>query len=347
MPTDEYYSSTAWRYGSLWLGGLRVWHSKDDYPYSASGSAAFLKLLVSRDGLHWKKVPFKNDAGDPEVFIPNGPEGGNDAHNDGGYMTEFSNAPLRIGDELVYYYGSSSWGKNQPRDYRVSGGGIFRARLRPDGFVSVDGGSLVTRRLKFEGQEITVNGVGPITVEVVTAAENTVTSVAQATIRGDSLRHQVVFDQNRSLRDVAPDGIVQLRFTVGNGGGALFVHDCGPRWVRRAIDSRTRGYPANLRLVGTGNEAGLGVIGRPIAARMPRGAISRNSTFGYCTCHLKRGKLIAAPALVDRGLEAQANRSHEPSGGTTMNRFQRVQQILDESIGGPTERVGVRGRFLA
>ena len=22
MPTDEYYSSTAWRYGSLWLGGL-------------------------------------------------------------------------------------------------------------------------------------------------------------------------------------------------------------------------------------------------------------------------------------------------------------------------------------
>jgi len=24
-------------------------------------------------------------------------------------MTEFSNAPLRIGDELIYYYGSSSW----------------------------------------------------------------------------------------------------------------------------------------------------------------------------------------------------------------------------------------------
>ncbi len=92
MPTDEYYSSTAWRYGSQWLGGLRVWHSKDDYPYSASGSA-FMKLLASRDGLHWKKVPFKNDAGIPEVFIANGKEGGNDARNDGGYMTEFSNAP--------------------------------------------------------------------------------------------------------------------------------------------------------------------------------------------------------------------------------------------------------------
>ena len=130
MPTDEYYSSTAWRYGSLWLGGLRVWHSRDDYPYSASGSA-FLKLLVSRDGLHWKKVPFENQEGIPEVFIPNGKEGGNDACNDGGYMTEFSNAPLRMGDELIYYYGSSSWGKNHPRPYRVSGGGIFRRDCGP------------------------------------------------------------------------------------------------------------------------------------------------------------------------------------------------------------------------
>src|SRR6185436_6878817 len=151
MPTDEYYSSTAWRYGSLWLGGLRIWHSRDDYPYSASG-CAFLKLVSSRDGLHWNKVPFQNDAQEDEVFIPNGKEGGNGGRNDGGYMTEFSNPPLRIGDELIYYYGSSSWGKNQPRPYRVSGGGIFRARLRPDGFVSVDGGSLITRPLAFEGK---------------------------------------------------------------------------------------------------------------------------------------------------------------------------------------------------
>jgi hypothetical protein len=224
MPTDEYYSSTAWRYGSLWLGGLRIWHSKDDYPYSASGSA-FLKLLVSRDGLHWKKVPFKNDAGEPEVFIANGPEGGNDARNDGGYMTEFSNAPLRIGDELVYYYGSSSWGKNQPRAYRVSGGGIFRARLRPDGFVSVDGGTLTTRRLKFDGRDLAVNGVGPITVEVV-KSEATATATASATLQGDSLAHKVIFDQNRSLREAAPEGVVQLRFTVGQGG-ALYSFAIG------------------------------------------------------------------------------------------------------------------------
>jgi len=217
MPTDEYYSSTAWRYGSLWLGGLRIWHSRDDYPYSASG-CAFLKLVVSRDGLYWKKVPFLNEVGNPEVFIPNGKEGGNDGRNDGGYTTEFSNLPLRIGDELIYYYGSSSWGKNHPRPYRVSGGGIFRARLRPDGFVSVDGGSLVTRKLKFDGNELVVNAIGPIEIDVVNSAEPTAKVLASATIRGDSLHHRVAFDGNRSLRDVAPDGVVQLRFIVGDGG---------------------------------------------------------------------------------------------------------------------------------
>lgn len=217
MPTDEYYSSTAWRCGSLWLGGLRIWHSRDDYPYSASG-CAFLKLVSSRNGIHWSKVPFPNDALDAEVFIPNGKEGGNGGQNDGGYMTEFSNPPLRVADELIYYYGCSSWGKNQPRLYRVSGGGIFRARLRPDGFVSVDGGSLTTRRLRFDGSELVVNGIGPITIDIVNSAEPTAKVLASTTLRGDSLHHQVRFSSKRSLREIVPEGPAQLRFTIGEGG---------------------------------------------------------------------------------------------------------------------------------
>jgi hypothetical protein len=159
-----------------------------------------------------------NDDGFAEVFIANGKEGGNYGRNDGGYMTEFSNAPLRIGDELVFYYGSSSWGKNHPRPYRVSGGGIFRARLRPDGFVSVVRGSLVTRRLKFDGRDLYVNGIGPITVEVVNEADNSVTKVAEGKIVGDSLRHRVSFVGQKSLRDAAPGGMAQLRFSVGPSG---------------------------------------------------------------------------------------------------------------------------------
>ncbi len=207
---DEYYASTAWRYESLWLGGLKIFHTQGNYPFSAA-DCAFMKLVVSRDGLHWKKVPFTNDSGVPEVWIPNGPEGGNNNLNDGGYISEFSQGPLRIGDELIYYYSSPSRGKAPPRETRLTGGGIFRARLRVDGFVSVDWGSLTTKLLAFEGKQLTINGIGPVTVRVVNAEGN---SLAAATIKeGDSLRHEVTF-AGRSLRDLAPDGRASLQFEV-------------------------------------------------------------------------------------------------------------------------------------
>ena len=213
MPSDEYYASTAWRYGSIWLGGLLVWHRHDDYPYSAAGSA-FLKLLVSRDGLHWRKVPFRNDAGVPEVFIPNGAEGGNNVRNDGGYMSEFSQGPLRIADELIYYYGSTSFGKNHPQSVRLTGGGIFRARLRVDGFVSVDAGALTTRLLSFEGNDLHINGAGPILVEVLTVDAKL---LASARVTGDSISHRVLFN-GQTFGEVAGKRPVRLRFSVRPGG---------------------------------------------------------------------------------------------------------------------------------
>jgi len=207
---DEYYQSTAWRYESLWLGGLKVFHGHGRYPYSAA-DCAFLKLVVSRDGLHWKKVPFDNDAGVPEVFIPNGPEGGNNGANDGGYITDFSTGPVRAGDELLYYYSSPSYGKAHPHDQIIRGGGIFRSRLRIDGFVSVDWGTLTTKPLKLEGRNLTVNGIGPMTVRALDATGN---PLAATTIEsGDSLAHPVAFN-GRPLGEVVPGGVVRLQFEV-------------------------------------------------------------------------------------------------------------------------------------
>jgi len=90
-PHDEYYASTAWRYQSVWLGGLKIWHGGGDHPWSAAGSA-YLKLVVSRDGLCWDRVNFKNENGIPGVWLPNGPEGGNGGRNDGGYGTSPNSA---------------------------------------------------------------------------------------------------------------------------------------------------------------------------------------------------------------------------------------------------------------
>ncbi len=213
---DEYYASSAWRYGSLWLGGLKIFHSQGDYAHSAAG-CAFMKLVVSRDGLNWTKVPFNNDSGVPEVFIPNGKEGGNNGRNDGGYISEFSQGPLRIGDELIYYYACSSFGKNQDPKVRIRGGGVFRARLRVDGFVSVDGGTLTTRPLAPGGSELSVNGIGPIRIEAL-APDGKV--VGSADVSGDSLRHAVRL-AGRSLGQAAGGKDVRLRFTV-NPPGRLY-----------------------------------------------------------------------------------------------------------------------------
>lgn len=215
-PWDEYYSSSAWRYGSQFVGGLKIWHGGGDYPHSRAG-CAYLKLASSRDGLNWTKVPYPNDDGVPEVWIPNGPEGGNNARNDGGYMTEFNQGPLRIGDELIYYYGSSSWGKSPhhgDKSVRVTGGGIFRARLRLDGFVSVDTGTLTTRLLAPKGGTLLVNAIGPVQVELLDADGK---PLGKADLAGDSVRHEVRFGGN-PLAQAAESRPVRLRFTVGRGG---------------------------------------------------------------------------------------------------------------------------------
>jgi len=235
LPHDEYYASTAWRYESMWLGGLKVWHGGGDYPYSAAG-CAFLKLVSSRGGLTWRKVQFSNDDGIPEVFIPNGPEGGNGGRNDGGYMTEFSQGPLRIGDELIFYYGSSSYGKNHKPRVRISGGGIFRARLRIDGFVSVDAGTLVTKPLAFAGTELALNAIGPVGVEALDADGKVLGS---ASVAGDSLRHEIRFG-GKSLREIAPSGVARLRFNVSPGGRlhSFRIDDRVSGSAPRAIGSR-------------------------------------------------------------------------------------------------------------
>ncbi len=209
LPADEYYASTAWRYESLWLGGLKIFHSQDNYPWSSAG-CAFLKLVVSRNGLDWHKVPFTNNNGVAEVFIPNGAEGGNEGRNDGGYISEFSQGPLRVGDELIYYYSASSYGKNAPGERRIRGGGIFRARLRRDGFVSVDSGTLTTPVLGFKGQELMLNAVGSVRVSVLDESKKT---RASAAVTGDSVRQLVRFE-GKLLRQVAPSGACRLRFEV-------------------------------------------------------------------------------------------------------------------------------------
>lgn len=219
-PDDEYYGSTAWCYGSHWLGGLKVFHVKGDHSFSSSG-CAFLKIHCSRDGLHWNKIPFANEDGDAGVFICNGSEGGNNGTNDGGYLTEFTNPPLKINNELVFYYGASSFGKNHSIGTRLTGGGIFRARLRLDGFVSIDRGSLTTRPFYLPGENLYINHSGNLTVEVI---NETGKSIASENLEEDNFGvDDPVQFQGQSIADTilkssqSEQFPVRLRFHIDKG----------------------------------------------------------------------------------------------------------------------------------
>jgi hypothetical protein len=212
LSDDEYYFSDAWRYESLWLGALKIHHETADYPHSRAG-CSFLKLIYSHDGLHWEKVPYANDRGVAEVFLSNGTEGGNDASNDGGYVTTFQNAPLRVGEELIYYYASSSFGKNHPTPRMLQGGGIFRARLRVDGFVSVDAGTLITVPLATAGQDLFVNHAGQIIVALLSENE---TVLATATLEGDLILDRMKFPAGR-FGDLTMRRPFKLKFFVPRG----------------------------------------------------------------------------------------------------------------------------------
>lgn len=179
----------------LWLGELLIWHGREDHPWSAAGRA-FTKLISSRDGLHWSPIPFAGDDGPPALFI-------------------FSQGPLRVEDELIFYYGCSSLGKNHAPGRRITGGGIFRARRRPDGFVSVDHGEFTTPKLELPAGELEVNAVGPVEVELL--SEGGKTMAPTATIEGDDLRHPVRFG-GRRLSDLLSDQPTRLRFRVSPTG---------------------------------------------------------------------------------------------------------------------------------
>ena len=139
-PGLQFYSSTVFNYESMYLGLLRCLRSQ-------TTRQTYFQLVSSRDGIHWERAAHR------QPFIPNTALG----TFGGGYHSDFSNPPIRMGDELWFYYGSSQFGKS----VRPNIGGICISKLRVDGFASIEGGiatgTLTTRPLDFAGSKLTVN----------------------------------------------------------------------------------------------------------------------------------------------------------------------------------------------
>ncbi len=145
-PDRQIYCHVGFVYESMWVGVIQVMR------YQTMGwKQTELCLSYSRDGRHWLR-PYHR-----EPFIPlGGPESW-----DADYSLPCYTAPLRVGDELFFYYGSS---RNPQRDKDPQGRWPIHtglAKLRRDGFASLNAGDtpgqILTRPLTFKGKSLFVN----------------------------------------------------------------------------------------------------------------------------------------------------------------------------------------------
>ena len=132
-PDAQFYQNTGFPYESMYLGFNNVYHP------NVTGTMD-LQLIWSRDGLEWDRTFDRT---------PVLPVGRDQCDWDCGCHTAAANPPIKMGDELWFYYSSGP--------YRHTGGKIkaYRptlftraigvATLRLDGFVSLDGGNRTGR----------------------------------------------------------------------------------------------------------------------------------------------------------------------------------------------------------
>jgi hypothetical protein len=96
----------------------------------------------------------------------------------------------------------------------MSGGGIFRARLRVDGFVSVDNGTFTTKLLRAKGKNLYINSKGNVLVELLNENNDV---ISKQIVVDDSIEQLVLFDA-KSLGDLIDGNFFKLRFTVEENG---------------------------------------------------------------------------------------------------------------------------------
>jgi hypothetical protein len=149
----QLYSLNAVAYESLMVGAFQI-HLGPNNRICAEGKypkLTELKLGFSRDGFHWHRP-------DRHAFIPaSRVEGAWDR----GYLHSTAGVFYLDGDELVFPYCGYSGIAPDGRRGMYLGGSVGLAKLRRDGFASMDAGSstgtLTTRLLEFDGRYLFVN----------------------------------------------------------------------------------------------------------------------------------------------------------------------------------------------
>jgi len=216
-PAMEFYGMPVFRYEGLYLGQLWACYGRPEEPQTRNFWNTDVQLTSSRDGIAWDRV------GGRKPFIPNGPPGSIDH---GEVLTAV--APVVMGDELWFYYCAGD------QEHGVTGrsGPICLAKLRLDGFVSVDAGddtgTLVTKPFRCEGGPLTINTaavggmVGVAVLDEEGAQFQGYSRQDCAVFDGDSVEHRVTWREKLSLEELKGKSI-RLKFYVNNASLYAFA----------------------------------------------------------------------------------------------------------------------------
>jgi hypothetical protein len=155
----QVYGHVAFPYESMWIGFPRLLR------WERTGwKQVEVELSASRDGVNWVRIgdtdkkPVRRNwsgLGNRPVFLPLG--GPDDWDRD--FTDVANNGPILVGDELWFFYrGSRNLRPDGKNDWIFA---VGLAKLRRDGFVSIDAGTepgtLTTRPLTLSGNTLHIN----------------------------------------------------------------------------------------------------------------------------------------------------------------------------------------------
>ena len=210
----QFYDMSWMNYEGVYVGFMSVYHltpsEQFKTPQRAWEDRVDVQLTFSRDNRHWIH------AGNRQTFIPNSKRPGDYDYG----IIYTMHRPMIVGDEIWIYYVGYSGLHWATRRNEIQGGVVCLAKLRLDGFVSVDTGArgtLTTRPLVMSGDHLVVNAdarFGALRVELLDRAGNPIPGFSQADalpITSDAVRHTVRWQRGTDVAQLRGQPI-SIRF---------------------------------------------------------------------------------------------------------------------------------------
>ena len=218
----QFYNMEWMPYEGVYFGFISVYHVPGPGPW---WDKVDIQLTFSRDGRTWHR------AGDRQVFVPNGPDPGDFDWA----MIYVMQHPIVIGDEIWIYYAGFSGLHWAIKRGELQGGAVGLAKLRLDGFISIDpggSGTLTTKLLTTSGDCLIVNAnarYGLVRVEVLDADGKPIEGFSKDDadpITDDSIRHTVTWNGSSDVKSLKGKTFA-LKFYLERGKLYSFVFRAG------------------------------------------------------------------------------------------------------------------------